>query len=358
MHPARILSLIACALLIALPACADDLPSLAQVYAGKFRFGFGGTNDYPVRTELIKPDSPIRRIVETQSNIIGINCFYPAIVRPQATGWKWDNCEQLVTFADQHPDWPRRGHALFWPSQRTAAYNLEWLIKDEAGQLVSRDEAIKRLREHIHTVVSRYKGRIQYWDVVNEAIDAQQPGGLHKNAWSELIGPEMIEIAFRAAREADPQAKLFYNDNNEWRPAKRDQIYRLVRNLKAKGLIDGLGLQQHVHLNYPAVRELNDAFNYYADLGVELHVTELDVEVNPTLRLTSFSPELAQEQAERYRDLFKLYQRHAGLITAVMTWNVTDSSSWLKRYPQEHATWPLLFDAQGQPKPAFWAIAR
>jgi endo-1,4-beta-xylanase len=337
---------------------AQEPPSLAKVFEDQFRFGFGGTNDRIVRQGLAQPDSPIRRIVEHHSNIIGINCFYAATIRPDAKTWKWDNCEQLLGFADQHPDWPRRAHVAFWPFQSKPGLNLEWLIKDEAGQPVARDEAINRLREHIHAVIGRYKGRFQYWDVVNEVIDPQQPDGLRKGLWKDVVGPEVIDIAFQAAREADPAAKLFYNDFNEWVPAKRELIFKLVKGLKDKGLVDGIGLQAHYNMQSPTPRELDAAIARYAELGLEIHITELDVEVNKDGKLTEFTPALAEAQAKRYREIFDVYLKHAGKITAVMTWNVTDNSSWLRNHPTPHATWPLLFDAEGQPKPAFWRLVK
>lgn len=351
-----VLGLLACLSLHA--ASAQEIPSLAKVFEGKFRVGFGGTNDHLVRTELNKPDSAIRRIVETHSNIININCFYASVIRPKANVWKWDNCDQLLAFAEQHTEWPRRAHVAFWPFQTKPALNLEWLIRDETGQAVSRDEAIRRLREHIHTVIGRYKGRFQYWDVVNEVIDPQQPDGIRKGLWKEVVGPEVIEIAFQAAREADPAAKLFYNDFNEWVPAKRELIFKLVKGLKDKGLIDGIGLQAHYSMQSPTPRELDEAIARYAELGLEIQITELDVEVNKDGKLTEFTSELAAAQAKRYREIFDVYLKHAGKISAVMTWNVTDNSSWLRNHPAPHATWPLLFDGEGQPKPAFWAIVK
>lgn len=354
----KCIGLIASLLLTNAVSAAEDIPSLAKVFEGKFRFGFGGTHDYFFRTELNKPDSAIRRIVESQSNIIGINCFYAAVIRPNANIWKWDNCDQLLAFADRHPDWPRRAHVAFWPFQKEEKHNMEWLIKDETGQPVSRDEAIRRLREHIHSVIGRYKGRFQYWDVVNEVIDPSQPDGIRKGLWKEVIGPELIEIAFQAAREADPGTKLFYNDFNEWVPAKRELIFKLVKKLKDKGLVDGIGLQAHYSMQSPTPRELDETISRFAELGLEIHITELDIDNNPGGKLTEFTPEMAEAQARRYREIFDIYRKHAGKITAVMTWNITDKSSWLRSHPIKRITWPLLFDEIGQPKPAFWLLAQ
>ena len=349
---------ICCALLTLLPCIvfADELPSLAKVYAGKFRFGFGGVNDKVVCEALADPNSVITALVTGQSNIINISCFYPNSIHPKAGVWHWERCDRLLAFAEQHPEWQRRAHVLFWPF--SGQQNMEWLICDKQDRPVSREEAIRRLRDYIHTVLGRYKGRFQYWDVLNEVVDPKQPDGLRKGLWKEVVGPEVVELAFRFAREADPQAKLFYNDSGEWQPARREIIYKLVKNLKNKGLIDGIGLQQHVSMTEPTLRQLDETIARFSELGLEMHVTELDVEMNRDNRLTELTPALAEAQAWRYRELFDIYLKYAGKITAVMTWNVTDATSWLRKGPKPHHTWPLLFDDAGKPKAAFWILVR
>ena len=339
-----------------LAALAQETPSLAKLYANKFKFGFGGLNDQIVRKGLADPASPIFKIVSTQSNILSVNCFYPNQVRQNKADYKWDQCTPLMDYANQFPDKVLRGHALLWPAN--AKNNLEWLLLDANGARVNRDEAIKRLRTHIQTIVTHYKGRFRYWDVLNEAVDPNAADGLRASAWKDIIGPNYIEIAFAAARAADPAAKLFYNDFNEWKPNKREAIYALVKKLKAKNLIDGIGMQQHVNLVEPSASQLNATLSRFAELNVEIHVTELDVEANRNGQYSELTPELNQKIAQRYKDLFDVYVKHAGQITAVMTFNVTDASSWLRHHPSPHATWPLLFDAQGQAKPAFWALAK
>ena len=335
---------------------AQELPSLAQVYAKHFMFGFGGLNDKVVRAGLAQAASPIHAIVTGQSNILGINCFYPAQVHPKDGSYRWSDCDPLIAYADQHPHKLRRGHVLFWPSNNR--HHLEWLLSDSDGKTVSRAQAMEKLRSHVQTIVGRYRGRIQYWDVVNEAIDPQQADGLRAGRWKDLLGEEMIDVAFSAAREADPQAKLFYNDFQEWRPGKRERIFALAQRLKAKGLIDGIGLQQHVSLTEPSVAELDQTLARFAQLGLEIHITELDVEANRNGQYSQLTPELDEAIAKRYQALFDVYKKYAGKVTAVMTWNVTDASSWLRYHPTPHATWPLLFDADGKPKAAFWALAK
>jgi endo-1,4-beta-xylanase len=333
-----------------------SLPSLAKVYEGKFKFGFGGVHDTLVRSKLLQTNSVMEQIVVKHSNIININCFYAGSVHPSNGVWKWNNCDNLLALADKNPSWKKRAHVAFWPFNDSASLNLEWMLTDSNGKIVSRDQAIALLRDHITTMMTRYKGRFEYWDIVNEAVDYSQPDGIRTGLWKDAIGSDLVEVAYTIAREADPSAKLFYNDFNEWVPAKREAIYSMVKKLKDKGLIDGIGLQQHVKLTYPTAALIDTAISRYAELGLEIHVTELDVEVNPDGIFTELTPDLSTALADRYKELFAVYAKYPGILTAVMTWNVTDSSSWLLSYPTVHTTWPLLFDADGKPKLAFWSL--
>jgi len=332
------------------------LPSLAQVYAGKFLFGFGGVHSQLVRSQLLQTNSVMQQIVVKHSNIININCFYAGSVHPSNGVWKWDNCDNLLALADKTPTWKKRAHVAFWPFNSSASLNLEWLLTGSDGKNVSRDQAIALLRDHITTMMTRYKGRFEYWDIVNEAVDYTRPDGIRTGRWKDVIGSDLVEVAYTIAREADPSAKLFYNDFNEWVPAKREAIYSMVKKLKDKGLIDGIGLQQHVSLTSPTAALIDTAISRYAELGLEIHVTELDVEVNPNGTFTELTTDLSIALANRYKELFAVYAKYPGTVTAVMTWNVTDSSSWLLSFPTVHTTWPLLFDADGKPKLAFWSL--
>jgi endo-1,4-beta-xylanase len=343
------------------PAWADEnedagaLPSIAQHYAGQFRFGFGGIADAGVRAQIFAGEAPMREILSHHANIIGINCFYPQLVHPREGKWVWETCDRLLAFA-QTLQVPLRGHVLWWPFHGNS--KMEWLLDGVDGKPVDRATAIARLREHIQTVVGRYKGRIQYWDVVNEVVDNHAPYGMREGAWKDALGEQMIELAFRFAHEADPQARLFYNDYGEWNPAKREAVYAMLRRLLDKGVpIHGIGVQDHVKLTgAPTPTDLDAALRRYEALGLEIHITEVDVDMNPDGKLTVFTPEMAQAQARRYRELFDVYQRHAGKITAVMTWNVTDRDSWMRRLPVPRPNWPLLFDENGRPKPAAEAL--
>jgi len=232
------------------------------------------------------------------------------------------------------------------------------------------------MRDHIHTVVGRYKGKIHGWDVVNEAID--EDGALRKAPWHDGIGDDYVAKAFEFAHEADPDAELYYNDYNEWKPEKIQGIKKLVQQLKSKNIrIDGVGLQGHWGLEYPSTQEIETMFAEYGDLGVKLMITELDVTVLPdasraggadVTRKATMRKELdpyrdglpadvQQRLAERYAELFHLFVKHADKLDRVTFWGVHDGHSWRNDWPvRGRKDYPLLFDRQLQPKMAFDAV--
>ena len=138
-----------------------SLPSLAKVYEGKFLFGFGGVHDTLVRSKLLQTNSVMEQIVVKHSNIININCFYAGSVHPSSGVWRWNNCDSLLAFAEKNPTWKKRAHVAFWPFNDSASLNLEWLLTGSDGKIVSRDQAIALLRDHITTMMTRYKGRFE-----------------------------------------------------------------------------------------------------------------------------------------------------------------------------------------------------
>ena len=266
------------------------------------------------------------------------------------------------------------GHNLVWHAQTPV-----WVFENANGQPVSRKVLLQRMRDHIMTVVGRYQGRIKGWDVVNEAL--AEDGSLDTNSpWMRIIGPDYIEKAFEFAREADPKAELYYNDFSMENPAKRAGGLALVRRLKAEGIpIIGVGLQGHYTLNWPSDRELNKTIDAFAKLGVKVMITELDVDVLPAAweqgnadisrnfqlqkQLNPYSnglpAEMQQRLADRYADLFQVFLKHRDVISRVTLWGVADQDSWLNDWPvQGRTSYPLLFDRQYQPKPAFEAVIK
>ena len=261
------------------------------------------------------------------------------------------------------------GHVLLWHQQTPA-----WVFAGEGGKRVDRDTLLARLRSHIATVVGRYRGRIGGWDVVNEALE--EDGTLRKTPWLEAIGEDYLAKAFEFAREADPDAELYYNDYNLWKPAKRDAAIRLVAGLKAKGLrVDGIGEQGHWGLDDPPLPAIDAALAAIRASGTKALVTELDMDVLPrdpdmwgadlskkakiraaTNVYPDGLPAAVQEKlARRYADVLTLFLKHD--VGRVTFWGVTDATSWLDNFPiPGRVTYPLLWDRNGREKPAFEAV--
>jgi endo-1,4-beta-xylanase len=251
------------------------------------------------------------------------------------------------------------GHTLVWHSQTST-----WVFQGPDGKPADRELLLSRMRDHIHTVVGRYKGRIHGWDVVNEAID--EDGSLRKTPWRDAIGDDYIAKAFEFAREADPAAELYYNDYSLERPAKRAGVVRLVKDLQARGLrIDGIGNQAHWQLESPSLEQIEETLLDLNSTGLKVMYTELDINMLPPAGRNA-DPALAnpyaaglpddkqQQLARRYADVFGLFLKHRDKVTRVTFWGLSDGDSWLNR---GRANYPLLWDRQRQPKPAFHAVA-
>lgn len=281
--------------------------------------------------------------------------FGPIHPEPDADNFTF--ADQLVEFAKQHNKLIR-GHALVWHNQ-----NPPWLFIDGDGRPVDRDTLLKRMEEHIHTVVSRYRGSIYCWDVVNEAVADSGPEVLRQRSpWLGIIGPDFIAKAFEFAHAADPEALLFYNDYNAVQPGKRDKIIQLVKGLQDKGIsVHGVGIQGHWNLYWPDAGEIREAIEKYAALGVQVHITELDMSVfafdDRRTDLTEPTSEMIEKQAERYGQVFALFREYADVITNVTLWGAADDTTWLHNFPvRGRINWPLLFDMNHQPKPALERI--
>jgi endo-1,4-beta-xylanase len=265
------------------------------------------------------------------------------------------------------------GHTLVWHAQTP-----RWVFQDSAGQPVSRDTLLRRMRDHIFTVVGRYKGRIKGWDVVNEAL--AEDGTLRPSPWLKIIGPEYVADAFRFAHEADPAAELYYNDYSLENTPKRAGAVRLVKELQAQGIpVAGIGTQGHYKMSWPSAAEEDSTMAAFGALGVKVMITELDVDVLPPAsmyrgadvnmtveRRDSLNPYVkglpdAQQQAlaRRYGELFGVFMKYRGTVSRVTFWGVSDRDSWLNDWPVRGRTaYPLLFDRERQPKPAFYAVVR
>ncbi|MGC8824521.1 MAG: endo-1,4-beta-xylanase [Bacteroidales bacterium] len=341
---------------------------LKDALKGKFYIG-AALNE----AQIMGKDTQAIKIVTRHFNsIVAENCMKMENIHPTRDSFNFKVSDAFVKFGEEH-QMKIIGHCLIWHSQVP-----DWIFVDEKGKDVTRDELISRMKNHITTVVSRYRGRVHGWDVVNEAIDDN--GMYRQSKWYKIIGPEYIELAFRFAHEADPAAELYYNDYNEWHSAKRDAIYNLVKGLKEKGVpINGIGMQGHLALDSPNLEDYEEAIVKYASLGVKVMITELDMTLLPwpSEKLTadvSYKAELMAKYnpypnglpdtvnaafTQRYASLFKLFLKHADKIDRVTLWGVHDTQSWRNYWPIMGRTdYPLLFDRQYQPKPVVQEIIR
>lgn len=286
-------------------------------------------------------------------------------IHPAENEYNWKAADSIVAFARRH-GLRVRGHNLVW---HYASQTPQWIFKDENGNPASKELVLQRLKDHINTVVSRYKGAVYAWDVANEVISDKPGEYLRQSEWYKICGEDYIFKAFQYAHEADPQALLFYNDYNEINPEKREKIYRLVKSLKEAGVpIHGLGLQAHWSLHEPTEPQLDSTLHRFSDLGVTVQITEMDIsmypkehtarERKPSDEDTLYTPQREQAQTEQYAMCFRLFRHYKNLISGVTFWNLSDRYSWLDNFPvRNRKDYPLLFDKNGQPKKAYWQVA-
>jgi len=253
-------------------------------------------------------------------------------IHPLEHQYNWKNADAIVDFAVKNGI-KIRGHNLLWHSQAP-----NWMFKDSlTGQTVTKEVLLKRLKDHITTVVNHFKGKIYAWDVVNEAIDDKEGVFMRNSQWYQICGDDFIPAAFEYAHAADPSADLYYNDYNESNPSKRDKIYKLVQTLLEKKVpINGIGLQCHWKLDNPSADDIRAAFAKYASLGVKLQVTELDITARQQRprgetpdTAAAYSPEMSERQTKRYKEVFEIFRENKKYLNSVTFWNVSDRGSWL-----------------------------
>lgn len=293
-------------------------------------------------------------------------------VHPRPGGYAFEAADRYVRFGTDNGMFVI-GHTLVWHNQTP-----RWVFEDAAGKPLGRDSLLARMRDHIMTVVGRYRGRIRGWDVVNEAL--AEDGTLRKSPWLNIIGEDYIAKAFEYAREADPSAELYYNDYSMENPAKRAGGVALIRKLLSQGIpVKAVGLQGHQKMDWPSVAQEDSTIAAFAALGVKVNITELDIDLlpravrgsgadvslnaglQPALNpYASGLPDSVQQAlASRYAELFGVFLKNRDVMDRVTFWGVTDADSWLNGWPVRGRTsYPLLFDRAGGKKPAFDAVVR
>ena len=311
-----------------------------------------------VNQRNITDSAQINLICHNFNSITAENDMKPQPTEPREGQFNWERADRVANFCRKN-NIPLRGHCLVWHNQIG-----NWMFTDSAGNEVSKEVLLDRIRKHIHTVVNRYKDIVYCWDVVNEAItdDRRAENHFRQSRLYKICGDDFIRVAFQAAREADPKALLFYNDYNECDSMKSLRIYEVVKRMKEDGVpIDGIGMQGHYNIYSPKAEEVERAIKLYESIVDHIHVTELDVRVNREMggnlqfskEGAEISDEIKQIQEQQYGTLFGIFRQHADVIDCVTFWNLSDRDSWLgaKNYP-------LLFDVNYQPKPVYEKVMR
>ena len=314
-----------------------------------------------VNPRMVQP-GPDADLIKAQFNsMTPENAMKMGPIHPEENRYYWKDADAIADFAQQN-NIKLRGHTLCWHNQTP-----RWFFTDSTGKTVGREVLLARLKRHITDVMSRYKGKIYAWDVVNEAVPDTGKSIYRKSKFYEIIGEDYIEKAFQYAHEADPSAQLFYNDYNTESASKRDRIYQMLKKLTDKKVpINGVGLQGHWSIYEPTAQELKESINKFASLGLKVQITELDLSVYPkeherrdrkATDKSEFTPEMNDQQAAHYKMLFEVFRKHRNQLTGVTFWNLTDRYSWLDNFPvPNRKDYPLLFDQNGQPKKAFEGV--
>ena len=340
-------------------------PSLREILKDRFLIGAALSD-----AQIAGQDAAALEIVRCHfSSISPENALKWDAVHPEPERFEFAAADRYVSLGARQGLFVV-GHVLVWHEQTPG-----WVFEGARGAALDPELLLSRMRAHIQTVVGRYRGRVQAWDVVNEAFE--DDGSWRKTPWYKTLGEEFVAKAFEFAHEADPDAQLVYNDFNLWKKPKREAAIRLVRSLRKRGLrVDGIGEQAHWLLAGPSVQEIEPMMADIAKAGFEIMITELDVDplprpddlvgadVSKRLDLTPALdpykdglPEAVEQRlARHYADVFSMFVRHSA-VSRVTFWNVTDADTWLNRWPVPGRTnHPLLWDRQGRPKPAFDAV--
>jgi len=305
------------------------------------------------------------------NSIVAENAMKWGEIHPQPDTFDFTLADSLVAFGMRN-DMFIVGHCLVWHSQTP-----RWVFEDSLGKPLTRDALLQRMKDHIFTVVGRYKGKVKGWDVVNEALE--EDGQMRKSRWFAIIGEDYIQKAFEFAREADPDAELYYNDYNIELKDKREGAVKIIKSLQEKGIkVDAVGIQGHWHLDSPSLDVIDESIAEYAALGYKVMITELDVNVLPEPNIVgadiaqhgsydeklnpyaeSFPDSMQQVLAKRYEDLFRIFVKNDSSITRVTFWGLHDGYSWKNNWPVLGRTnHCLLFDRNYQAKPAYDAVLK
>ncbi len=296
------------------------------------------------------------------NSIVAENCMKSEVIHPENGVYDFSLSDKFVEFGEAN-DMFIIGHCLLWHSQLA-----KWFPYDDEGNYVTPEVLKERIKEHITTIVTRYKGRVKGWDVVNEAI--LEDGSYRISPFYEILGEEFIPLAFQYAHEADPDAELYLNDYGMDNAGRRDTYVKVINDIKSRGLrIDGIGMQGHMGMDYPSLEDFEESLLAFAGTGVNVMITEWDMSALPTVNMGANVSDFEEYRAamnpypdglpedvaavwnSRMKSFMDLFIKHSDVITRVTAWGVSDDDSWKNNWPMRgRVEYPLLFDRQLQPK--------
>jgi GH35 family endo-1,4-beta-xylanase/enterochelin esterase-like enzyme len=310
-------------------------PGLKDAYKDYFTIGVA------VNQTNVTDPAQIEIIKKQFNSVTAENDWKPGEIHPKEGVWNFEKADKIANFCRENGI-KMRGHCLCWHSQFA-----DWMFTDKKGKPVKKEVFYERLRDHIHTVVNRYKDVVYAWDVVNEAMaddnmmfrPGATPSPYRQSKHFQLCGDEFIAKAFEFAREADPTGVLIYNDYSCVDPGKRERIYTMVKKMKDAGVpIDGIGMQGHYNIYSPDEEALDKAITRFSEIVNIIHVTELDLRTNTESggqlwfsrgEAKPQAPYIQTLQEDQYNRLFKIYRKHKDVIKNVTFWNLSDKDSWL-----------------------------
>jgi endo-1,4-beta-xylanase len=326
-------------------------------------------NDFLIGTALnnaqIEEKNPVATalIIKHFNAITPENIMKAEEIHPGWDRYNFDLADKMIAYGTKN-NIKVNGHTLIWHSQ----------LPSYARNIKSVDSFRTFFNNHITTIASRYSGKIFSWDVVNEALN--ENGTMRRSIFLEKLGEDFVTEAFRLTEKVSPGTELYYNDYNNEQPQKRAGCIALVKKIQAAGVrIDGVGIQGHWHLGRVPLKDIEESILAYHALGLKVMFTELDIEMlprnfqgadvsqrmasNPSLNpyANGIPDSLLQKQATDYENLFRLFLKHKDKVTRVTFWGVNDGQSWLNGWPVAGRTnYPLLFDRNFNPKPAYFNV--
>lgn len=329
----------------------SSLPSLKDFYAAYFDFGSAVSSReiqeqanqlfFAAQYSIITPENELK-----PENVLDEYNSQKASQTDQGNvALHFNTVNPILNFAKAN-GLKVHGHVLFWHSQTPDTFFRESYTKSKP--YVTRDVMLRRMENYVRIIMEymeeNYPGVIVSWDVVNEAID-DSTGALRDSNWTRIVGDDFVVQAFRFARKYAPAGTLlYYNDYSTPYQPKLNGILNLLDELTAENLVDGYGFQCHYQLDTPTIAQFENALQKIADKNLRIRVSEMDILVDGN------TGEQFQKQADRYKALMEVLLQYADQVEAVQTWGTRDSLSW------KSGSYPLLFNGDGTPKPAFFAL--